>query len=191
MRLVAGVLGSQLTSDQTELLLNGISNEEKGSVTTEGGDVAIEWDALIIHARLLTPTAPFRSSLELPGEITSEEFGWTLAAFEKEYQGEKVIRAALETEVDLGQVKGPLHFRTMQPGDSMQPLGFKGTRKLSDLLSEAKLTKAARTRLPIICDMVGCLWAPGVCLDSRAAPTEQTRRVAVLRFGPLEGASKA
>lgn len=191
MRLVAGVLGASLTSDQTEALLTGVAAEPRGSVTAEGGEVAIEWGETEIHARQLTPTEPFRSSLEIPGEILSEEFGWSLAAYEADPTKTKPRRAALETELDAHQVKGALHFRTAKAGDTMRPLGFEGTRKLSDLLSEAKLTKAARQRLPIICDMVGPLWAPGVCLDNRAAPTDKTSRVVALRFGPSGESPKA
>jgi tRNA(Ile)-lysidine synthase len=182
IRLVAEVLGASLTSEQTEILSKGVATEQKGSVTAEGGEVSIEWDEESIHARILAPAEPFRSSLEIPGEIVSDEFGWALTAELRERTQGQPQRAALETELDLSGVKGSLHFRTAKAGDTMQPFGFKGTRKLSDLLSEAKLTKAARGRLPIICDMVGCLWAPGVCLDSRAAPTSSTEHVVLLRF---------
>jgi len=191
IRLVAGVLGANLSSDQTQALLNGIAGQQKGSVTTEEGLVAIEWDAERVHARLVSPPEPFRSSLEVPGEILSEEFGWVLSAEVKDHASLKPVRTTFETELDVKKVKGAMHFRTAKQGDAMQPLGFDGTRKLSDLLSEAKLTKAARARLPIICDMVGCLWAPGVCLDSRAAPDENTGPVVRLRFRPLSDKPKA
>lgn len=191
MRLVAGVLGATLTSDQTDALAQGIAGDPSGSVTADGGQVAIEWDEARVHARQLTPTAPFRSSLEIPGEIVSDEFGWSLAAYEADCPQNQPTRATLETELDLAQVKGPLHFRTAKAGDTMRPLGFEGSRKLSDLLSEAKLTRTARLRLPIVCDMVGPLWAPGVCLDSRAAATDKTTRVVVLRFGPSAESPKA
>jgi tRNA(Ile)-lysidine synthase len=190
IRLVAAVLGASLSSEQTEALLQGIASINKGSITAEAGEVAIEWDSDRVHARVLTPTEPFRNSLEIPGEIVSEEFGWILSAQVQSPTLEKALRAALETELDVNKVKGSLHFRTVKQGDTMQPLGFSGTRKLSDLLSEAKLTKAARSRLPIICDMVGCLWAPGVCLDSRAAPDKNTERVVQLRFRPQAGTPK-
>jgi len=190
MRLIAGVLGASLTTEQVETLLNGVATEEKGSVTPEGGEVAIEWDTEILHARILAPPVPFRSALEVPGETVSDEFGWILSAQELASPQAKPERASLATELDLAKIKGPLHFRTAKPGDSMQPFGFKGTRKLSDLLSEAKLTRAARARMPIICDMVGCLWAPGVCLDQRAATDSQSERVVALRFGALDGPSK-
>lgn len=191
VRLVAGVLGASLSSDQTDRILIGVASEEKGSVTAEGGQVAIEWDATYIHGRQITPTIPFRSSLTLPGETVSEEFGWSLTAFERDFDGQAPRRAELETQMDAAKVKGPLHFRSPKSGDSMHPLGFSGSRKLSDLLAEAKLTKAARARLPIICDMVGPAWAPGVCLDSRVAPDDGTKRVLALRFGPSTEGAKA
>ena len=72
----------------------------------------------------------------------------------------------------------------------MQPLGFDGTRKLSDLLSEAKLTKAARSRLPIICDFVGPIWAPGVCLSHRIDKEPESERVLLLEFEPIIGSSE-
>lgn len=184
MRLVAGVLGASLSSEQVDTLLERLLLKEHDSITAEGGEVVFEWDSRHIHARQVSPIAPFRSGLQVPGELISEEFGWSFTAEELPYAGTKPVRAALETELDLDEVKGPLHFRTLKSGDSMRPLGFEGSRKLSDLLSEAKLTRAARMRLPIVCDMVGTLWAPGVCLDSRAAPTPKTTRIVSLRFGP-------
>jgi tRNA(Ile)-lysidine synthase len=118
----------------------------------------------------LRPTVPFRYPLTLPGETESEEFGWRLVAYPVEAGGEAPKRASLSVEVDRSVTRGGLHFRGFAPGDTMRPLGFEGTRKLSDLLSEAGLTAAARARLPIVCDMVGPLWAPGDCLDERARP---------------------
>jgi hypothetical protein len=50
-------------------------------------------------------------------------------------------------------------------------------------MGEAKLTQAARARLPIVCDLIGPLWAPGICLDNRMKLVEQTGRVIVARFG--------
>lgn len=188
LRLIVGVLGATLTSEQIEILVNGVSDEEKGSVTTEGSVVAIEWDIDRVHARQLNPAEVFRSSLEVPGEVVSDEFGWSLTANEAAPSNKDPNRTALFAEFDVEKVKGALYFRTAKPGDTMQPLGFNGTRKLSDILSEAKLTKAARSRLPIICDMVGCLWAPGVCRDARTLPDSTTKQVISLSFEPLQKA---
>ena len=95
----------------------------------------------------------------------------------------------MEANINPTAVKGTLYFRTFKEGDSMQPLGFSGTRKVSDLLGERKLTLAARSRLPIVCDLVGCLWIPGVCLSERARISEGQSTVLTLRFSPFEAES--
>ncbi|RYG23508.1 tRNA lysidine(34) synthetase TilS [bacterium] len=166
VRLAAGALGAELDFDGASSVLRG----EKGSLTAEGGEIVLEWDSEMLHGRVLRPTVPFRYPLTLPGETESEEFGWRLVAYPVEASPEPPKRAALAVEIDRSVARGGLHFRGLAPGDTMRPLGFNGTRKLSDLLSEAGLTPAARARLPIVCDMVGPLWAPGVCLDERARP---------------------
>ena len=166
VRLAARALGAELDFEGASAVMRG----ERGSVTAEGGEVALEWDAARLHARALRPTEPFRFPLTLPGETDSEEFGWRLVAYPVDAPAGPSVRASLATEVDRSVVRGGLHFRGARPGDTMRPLGFEGTRKLSDLLSEAGLTPAARARLPVVCDLIGPLWAPGVCLDERGRP---------------------
>ena len=178
VRLVARSLGAELDHDQAATILQG----EKGSLTAEGGEVVLEWDAASLHGRVLRPTVPFRYPLTLPGETESDEFGWRLVAYPVD-QAAVPTRASLSVEIDRAAARGGLHFRGFAKGDTMRPLGFEGTRKLSDLLAEAGLTPAARARLPIVCDMIGPLWAPGVCLDERARPKGAA---VALRLEPLK-----
>lgn len=180
-RLAARALGAELDFDQAAAVLA----TPGGSVTAEGGSVVLEWDADALHGRVLAPTVPFRYPLTLPGETESDEFGWRLVAFPLHAPIHPPVRASLEVEIDRAATKGGLYFRGPAPGDAMRPLGFGGTRKLSDLLAEAGLTPAARARLPVVCDLVGPLWAPGVCLDERARPTGGA--AFGLRFEPLTG----
>jgi len=183
VRLAAGALGGSLDHDQTVVLLDGIAGDEKGSITAEGGEVVVEWNSTTVGARRLTPTTPYRYGLTTPGETISDEFGWQFTAFEETYDRTAPQRAALDVRLNLAEVKGTLFFRTLAPGDTMRPLGFSGRRKLTDLLSEAGLTPAARARLPIVCDMLGPIWAPGVCLEERVRPNENTGRVLRVQFG--------
>ncbi len=185
LRLACEALGSPLSFDQTQIASRGIGENLPGAITAEGGDVVIEWGDEAVDIRRLVRESPFRHALTLPGETLSEEFGWQFTAFQSEYAGHEPIRASLQTVMDSSKVKEPLHFRSVKSGDTLQPLGFQGRRKLSDLLSEAKLTPAARQRLPIVCDMIGPLWVPGVCLDERARPNGLSSQVIVLRFGTL------
>lgn len=185
IRLAVEAVGGSLDHRQTSAVVEGVSRQESGSVTTEGGGVAVEWNTERIHIRDLQPTIPFRFPLTVPGETSSDEFGWAFYAHEAESMGETSKRASLEVELDPAKIRGQLYFRTVQAGDEMKPLGFKGRRKISDLLSEAKLTSAARSRLPIVCDLVGPIWVPGVCLDERMRKESETTGVLRLRFAAL------
>jgi tRNA(Ile)-lysidine synthase len=185
LRLAVEALGGSLTHEQTLTAVTGLASQEKGSVTADGGHVAITWDPDCVTVRQVLPDAPFRYGITLPGETISDEFGWMFTAQEVSPTREAPKRATLEAEVDKSKVKGQLYFRTVKPGDEMQPLGFHGHRKISDLLSEAKLTQSARSRLPIVCDMVGPIWVPGVCLDERVRTSEGTANAVQLRFGPV------
>lgn len=186
IRLVARSLGGDLDHHQTESLVRGMKDESGGSITAEGGRVVIEWGSNRVHARDLHPTEPFRYPLTVPGETESEEFGWAIEARTlASGPFDRIERTDLRTQIDAEQIKGNLYFRSFEDGDKLQPLGFEGTRKVSDLLAEAKLTLAARRRLPIICDILGPVWIPGVCLSDRGKVTESTQRAIGLVFRSL------
>lgn len=182
VRLAIEALGANLDYDQTQSVVDGLAGQTKGSITAVGGKVVLEWNSSSISTRLIQPTVPFRYSLTVPGETISDEFGWQFTAYEAANDATPARRAALEVHLDPQKVRGSLYFRTAKSGDTMQPLGFEGRRKLTDILSDAKLTAAAKSRLPIVCDLTGPVWAPGVCLDERVRKNETTPNVLVLRF---------
>lgn len=185
LRLVAKALGADLDHDQTIALTDGILNADSGSVTAEGGTVVIEWGHGKIHARDLSPTAPFRYPLTVPGETESEEFGWVIEGRQVSGPIGEVSRVTMDAALDASKVKGNLFFKSFEDGDRMQPIGFEGSRKVADLLSEAKLTLAARKRMPIICDILGPVWIPGTCLSERVRADETTQNTIRLRFRSL------
>lgn len=59
-----------------------------------------------------------------------------------------------------------------QPGLRMRPLGSPGTRKLQDVLTDAKVPRHLRDRLPLIFAGGRLAWVPGIAVDAEAvAPT--------------------
>jgi len=185
LRLLSRTLGAELDYHQTESLVRGLVQDSGGSITAEGGRVVLEWGADRLHARDLNPTAPFRYPLTVPGETESDEFGWAIEARVLE-SGFPSNPSPLEAVIDLTEAKGGLHFRSFEDGDRISLEGREGGKKVADLLSEAKLTLAARRRLPIICDILGPVWIPGVCLSDRGKVTESTKRAVRLVFRALD-----
>ncbi len=193
IRLAVSALQGSLDYHQTNLVLQALSHadherHQTGSVTTEGAEVEVVWSQDAIHVRQSHPTEPFRYKLTVPGETESEEFGWKFTATPRplDQAYSRTHRDSLNVVISRAGMKGELYFRSAQPGDRLSPVGFEGHRKVSDLLSEAKLTPAARARLPIVCDLVGPIWIPGVCFDQRVASTSELADDALyLSFGPL------
>lgn len=181
LRLAIRYIGGSLDFKQTEVALIG----GKGSVTAEGGEHILEWDEDKVLARRTVVDEPYRYKLEVPGQTISDLFGWVLEAKVQEGDGRSIPRASLSTRLDRRKIVGELYFRSLQEGDKIQPLGFEGTRKLSDLVAESKLTLAARKRLPIICDMMGPVWVPAICVSERVS-AELTGEALGLTFRELK-----
>jgi tRNA(Ile)-lysidine synthase len=78
---------------------------------------------------------------------------------------------------DADALAWPLVLRARRPGDRMRPRGGRGSRKLSDLLIDAKVPLAARDRLPVLAtfdDVV--LYVPGLRPAAQAKPSSETTR---------------
>lgn len=184
LRLAFSALGGELDHAQTVCLAAGLAAESRGSVTAEGGRVVAEWDEERVSVRDLQPCEPFRFSLAVPGETSSTEFGWTFTVRETDPSAFRRPRNSLSVVFDPDKAAGELHIRTVTDGDAIAPLGMTGKRKISDILSEAGLTATAKRRLPIVCDMAGPIWAPGLCMSDRVKIADGTQRALELRFGP-------
>lgn len=77
-------------------------------------------------------------------------------------------------------IVGRLVLRPRRPGDRIEPLGMAGTRKLKDVLIDAKVSRHLRDHVPIVADDKGPLWVPGLCFSRRVAVAEQTTRILCL-----------
>lgn len=64
-------------------------------------------------------------------------------------------------------LKGRVRVRNWRTGDRCRPLGLQGTKKLSDLFREHRLSKSARPGALVVCDDEGILWVVGLVRDER------------------------
>jgi len=86
---------------------------------------------------------------------------------------------------DGDQLAWPLILRRRRAGDRMHPRGGRGSRKLSDLLIDAKVVRDARATLPVVTDAAGqLLFVPGVRPSRLATPGANTRRWVALQAAP-------
>ena len=80
--------------------------------------------------------------------------------------------------LDADKVDFPLIVRPVQAGDRFQPFGMKGTRLVSDYLTDLKYTIFEKRRQLVVCDAHDqILWLVGLRTDQRFAIDGTTRRM--------------
>jgi tRNA(Ile)-lysidine synthase len=85
--------------------------------------------------------------------------------------------AGVGAAFDLDAVALPLAVRAPRPGDRMRPRGGRGSRKLSDLLIDAKIPRPQRGGLPVLVAADGTiLFVSGLRPAEAARPCSGTRR---------------
>lgn len=185
IRLATKFLGSSLDYHQTETIVNALLAKESGAVTTINGEVAIEFDPEILHLRQLESIEPFRFPLTFPGETISDIFGWKITA--ETCPAEDFVRKpnSLEVVIDAQSVKGGLYLKAYETGERMKPLGMNEEKLISHILSDNKLTLAAKKRMPIIHDMIGPIWIPGCAISDRAKINQESQRAIRLKIEAL------
>ena len=70
--------------------------------------------------------------------------------------------------LDHSKIEGELHLRKWKLGDRIFPIGVKGSKLISDVLTDAKVLNSNRTNQWLLCDeskIISCL---GYCVDRRA-----------------------
>lgn len=77
-----------------------------------------------------------------------------------------------------------LQVRARQPGDRVRPAAGVGTKKLQDLLTQAKVPRRWRDQWPVVCraDTGEVLWVTGLAVAERYAATPQSAGHIVVRW---------
>jgi len=158
------------------------------AVDLEGGRrVEVSYGAVRVGARALarppsSPSAPLL--VDRPG--TYRWAAGTLDVKEVVRRGKRPAGGgAAEFDADL--LDWPLTARARKAGDRMRPRGGRGSRKLSDLMIDARISRALRSALPIVTSARGeLLFVPGLRPAETARPTPGTRRLVTIDFVPEE-----
>ncbi len=176
-----------LEAEHLERLVREIERPRSGQqvVLPKGVRVYVEPERVVLtRGPLRPPEAPERRLR--PGE---NDWGrdWRLHLELREGSHPPPQEAGadpLEARMDGDTIAGSLRVRNRRPGDRLRPLGLGGTKKVQDLLVDAKVPAALRDRVPLVCDEEGVLWVVGLALDERARVTPQTKRTLVIRALP-------
>lgn len=79
--------------------------------------------------------------------------------------------------LDLEKLKFPLSIRKWQQGDTFQPLGMKGKKKLSDFFIDLKLSLTEKENVFILLSDNKIAWIIGYRIDDRFKVTDKTNKI--------------
>jgi len=166
-----------VTAEQVERVLDLARGLRRGLVAIPGSvRVVREHDRLIRRAgREAAPSAFYcmvapggsavasgwRLTLSPPAPITTADVGASPGAW---------------AMFDAEALRDGLVVRSRRPGDRIHLPGI-GTRKLQDVLVDAKVPREARDALPLVVVAGEIVWVPGVARSAGAAVGPQTRAV--------------
>ena len=78
--------------------------------------------------------------------------------------------------VDADRLCGDVIARNPKQGDRFTPLGMKGSKLLSDYLTDRKVPRFQRD-IPILCDEIGIVWVAGHTVDERMRVTADSKHI--------------
>lgn len=131
------------------------------------------------------PICPFPAlegeyRLKVPGE--TEFCGWRVRSRILKRRPEKSDEGGMKAYFDLDGVGRKLIVRSRRRGDRFQPLGMESAKRLQDFMVDAKIPRAWRDNVPLVCSPQHIIWVVGYRIDHRARVTNLTRRVLCLEF---------
>lgn len=116
--------------------------------------------------------ATAETTLAIPGITALPGFGCRVEAdFDKGYRREPAappgtIPAEVHLRYDPEEKPPVITVRSRKPGDRLAMLGADGTRKVQDILTDARIPAARRDRIPLFCINGEVAWIPG-CRPAR------------------------
>jgi len=140
-------------------------------------------DALVLSRGAPAANPLEERTVDSPGTHVFADFSLHLREEERSAFGAADFRAlsTLPRQVwlDADRLQWPLIVRSWRPGDRFQPMGLKGSKKLQDFFTDAKIPKEQRCRIPLLCDQEKICWVMGCRLDDRVKITARTKRVLI------------
>lgn len=170
---------SRLEFEHVEAIVAGLGDPCFARDLPDGLRAETEYDTLRVSRRGETRPAVMPGLLEVPGMLDLGDAGTIVARAGR--PGE-VPGGPDTVAIDADAVAWPLVVDSPRDGDRMRPLGLGGTKKLSDVLIDAKVPKRLRRATPVVRDGVRIVWVAGVSLAEDARVTPETVRVAELTW---------
>ncbi len=162
---------SRLESAHVEALVDGLAHDDFARDLPYGLRALSEYGTMVILRTDAQVPRVAPSLLSLPG---SADLGPAGAISAQQTSSRDVAGNSRSVVVDAGCIRGELTVDSVREGDRMRPLGMKGSRRLSDMLSDAKVPRRLRRTVPVVRDGDEVVWVAGVQMSESYKVTRAT-----------------
>lgn len=173
---------SRLESAHVEAVVEGLALDSFARDLPGGLRAVTEYARLIVSYSAEQPRAVAPSLLPIPGIVGLGSAGFMVA---EEVACDDIAGTSDSVTISAGGLERLL-VDGFRPGDRMRPLGMTGTRKLSDLLVDAKVPRRLRTSTPVVRDGERIVWLAGVRMSEEYRVDSATARAVRLTWRSSE-----
>jgi tRNA(Ile)-lysidine synthase len=178
---------TRLDYEHIEALALGIEDERFAHDLPDGLRAFAEYDRMVVASTGDDAPALESGSLPMPGTLDLGAAGGIVA---EETSPDDVAGTPVSIVVDAGGIEAGLEIGGPRDGERMRPLGMEGTRKISDMLTDAKIPRRHRGMRPVVRDGERVVWLAGVRMSEEYKVTPETERAVRLTWTPAGDGSE-
>lgn len=149
-------------------------------------EVKTSYDDLIFRIKNLNGNKNYKYSLKRGQATYVKE--WNSIFKMEVYPIEKIqlnFKDRFIKYFDYDKIKGEIYIRNRRLGDTIQPFGMSGNKKLKDLFIDKKIPIDEREKIPILVDKNDIIWVVGLRTSEKYKITSYTKNVLVIKYKNL------
>ncbi|WP_132996065.1 tRNA lysidine(34) synthetase TilS [Sporanaerobacter acetigenes] len=149
-------------------------------------EVKTSYDDLIFRIKNLNVNNNYKYSLKRGQATYVKE--WNSIFKMEVYPMEKIqlnFKDRFIKYFDYDKIKGEIYIRNRRLGDTIQPFGMSGNKKLKDLFIDKKIPIDEREKIPILVDKNDIIWVVGLRTSEKYKITPYTKNVLVIKYKNL------
>ena len=173
-----------------ESMLNLIDREAPNRALhlPNGGEFRREYNHILIQ-KSTNSCAPFEYEVVVPGHTTLPLLDAEIIATVVDHPmnhiaADKFPDGKFHAVFDLDRLQLPLTLRQRRDGDRFQPFGMQGTKKVKDLLIDAKIPRQERGQVPVLMNGDKIIWVVGYRMSEPFKIRPETKRRLYLSYSP-------
>lgn len=192
-RAFSHVSNQAIGFEQIDRFLSFAGNKASDIKTGDFPGCRVEWQGgeLVIRPPLVREkrgvAKNFSYEFGVPGDVEVPEAGIVISA--KQLIDEDSAKSFVQNDsvlVAADALLGPLTVRSWLSGDSFEPLGLGGHKKVQDFFVDKKVPRVTRRKVPIVTDAKHrIVWIVGHTISEKFRVTADTKGMLILKVAKL------